>query len=323
VRPIPLGLRCGLALLALLFLRAAPARADTPPRIRLEAGASASLIAGGASNAYLRPGTQRPDATFLLSPRPFVGLRTRRLGVHLAYAPALQRSLASGVTGQLHDGRLALRASVSRTLVLDGLLSASYASYAGAGAPDEEGTLDLIATRTTSAGAGTGLLWRPDGPFSLRTAFYMTRRHSQAVTRSDEPPQPVDDYRFEGTLAAAWQLSSAVGIWAGPLAEVREANRVRLSYWGFGVELGGQSRLWSSGGLDASVRAQRNTFGGLFPRDDLFARIRLALWQDVGDHARISLRYAYTANGSALAAYDADRHLLVAALAVRTPTWRR
>lgn len=264
----------------------------------------------------------------MISGRTFVGLRGRRLGVRLTYAPGLQQYVVGGVRGVTQGLDLNLGFRPTPSLSLDTLLFGGLAAYdsvgpAVEGTPEDAGTLQLVATRSRAVGVGAGLRYAPKGPLGARVATLATLRSSQAVFSQEETPAPVEEVFLEAGALAVWRPARRVEMTLGPVAELRSADREHLSYLGFGLQATSTARAWKGGGLELSVRGQHNAFGGTFARSDVFARASLVAWQEVGGSFRLSARYAYTANGSAVAAYDADRHLLIVVLSVRTPIWRR
>ncbi len=287
-----------------------------------EVGASLTLAVLGTSNVYLRPGPPDPDAIVLVIGRPFVGWQGRRLGVRLGYSPGFQRYVDSGMTGMLHDAELGAHWWPRRSWILYGRLLAGLSSFETGGPAGEEEAVTLSVLRSRSVGIGGGVRFNPPGGVGFRGVFLARFRSSRATLSDDHVLEPMDQIMLETSTQAVWRPVRRVEFSAGPMLEVVSASRDYLSFVGPGFRLASSVRGWSGGKVEASVDCQRNAFDGVLAREDIYARTSLVIRQDLGDSIRVSGRYSYTVNGSALAIYDADRYTVMLILEARAPSWR-
>lgn len=274
----------------------------------LELRAGASLVGGAASNPWLQPGPQRAEPLLLAIPRLDARWRLGPVELSGHYLFSLQQYVASGLTGWSHDLRSDLGWKLASRLRLEGLGGMVFTGYDAAGPTGETATLPLVAAYSRAFQGGLGLVWEP-GRVSFRGGWLGTVRRSRAVLAGGAAAGTVDELMQDATLEVRWAPTRASRLTLGPVMEMRSASVEHLSYRGFGAILSSRLLPWSGGGVEVGLRVQANRFFGLAARDDLFARLQVGVWHRPAAFIRVGLRYAYTANGSALAAYDAERHL--------------
>ncbi len=294
-----------LALVALL----APATARAGGAVHL----SLTLVAGGASNAWLEPGPQTPEAIGLLAPSLSVAWRGRRVGLDAGYDLLGTRYLVGEVTGLDHQAHLAASLWPGGGWRLRARLAGALTTYDATGPTGTPGTLPVLASASRAATVGLSARWRA-GSWGVAARWVGSLRRSDLTLAGSATPVPVDEADHVAGLSLSWRPGPRAGLRVGPLVDLRLTDATDLAYTGAGVGAAAWLRAWRGGRVTVALRAQANVFSGTYARTDLFARLRLGVSQTLGDHLILRVSYAYSANGSELAAYDADRHLVLVSL---------
>lgn len=272
--------------------------------------ASVALAGGGASNAWLQPGPQSPEALGFVAPELRLVYATENLRLVLDDTAQATGYLESQLTGLSDDARIGLSLWPRDDVRIDLRVLGSVSTYNAGGPALVGSTLPLLATRSLAVSGGLGLAWRP-GPLGVVVGWLATPRQSDATFTDGTAATPIDEVLHQGTLQLVWRPGPRTDIRLGPVAEIRATSDADLAYTGVGLEARARTGLWHGALARVGLRAQANRFGGTYARDDLFARLDVGLSQRIGRRLRLTVTYAYTANGSPLAAFDADRHLVM------------
>ncbi|MDF1565737.1 MAG: hypothetical protein P1V51_22070 [Deltaproteobacteria bacterium] len=304
------------AWLLVMALTLAPRSAGA--ELRLEG--RAELQGGGATRAYLVPGTVEPEAVGLLQLGLGLSHHRPRHWMRAGYDFSVQSLPLSGKWGLFHRGQLAGRLALRRSGRLELSLRGGAIDFLSEGAVATGSSLDVVATRARYAGFALGGSLRI-GRTRLESrldAEYRSSRAQLSGSGNDTTTDPLDEVLIEGRIGVDHDTGHRTRLSLALVGSGRASDSDYLSYGGGGLELGVAVVPRRGTSIQALVRSQLNAYpaGGdpAFQRQDLFARVWLLLRQRLAEGVWLGAVWSYSANGSVEAAYDADRHLALLTL---------